>query len=434
MKKSVTRRVSRAVVATTTSLLALSLAACGGSGGSSGGGGSSGASSTSSLTVAMVTAPAFTPCAQSVMDDYKAKTGVTVKLVDIPYDALLPKLLTAANAGSSDYDLVSIAFQWTGQLAKIGYLTNLNDQLKNDAGAATISPAQISSLKFQDNTYAVPYLSQVSMLFYRTDVLKTAGIEPPKTEDELQAAIAKLKDSGALTGGMKPISFQGANGQGTGIFQPVYRALGGGPIANPDGSPNIDPAIAAKALANLKNDADNAPSGVLNANSAAVIANFKNGQAAMMETFSADAGTTFEEQSSDNKVYGKYSAAAVPGGHGDYGGWGLAVPKASQNADAAYKFASYLASPEVDLKCALANGKGPAATPTFTNAEFLKKFPYLKDYTQVVSDASVRFTGPSAGKQNDALDTAVGQFLAGSAGSPDEAAQKLVDAVKAASS
>lgn len=404
---------------------ALAMAGCSGAGGTQ--------TDSKTLTVAMVSAPGFGPCVNSIKADYKAKTGETINVINLPYPALLPKLQTAAQAGTSDYDLVTIAFQWTGQLAKIGYLKDITSDVKADSNTAALNATEVKALTYDDKNYAVPFLSQVSMLFYRTDILEKAGLSVPTTQAEFNSALATLKSSGALSSGMYPVTLQGGNGQGTAIFQPVYRAEGGGPIAKADGSPDIDVSIAAKALTDLKLAVDNAPPGVLNADSSAVVSNFQNGKAAFLETFSADPGTSFETQGPDNQVYGKYSATALPGGHGDYGGWGLAVPKTSKNQEAAYKFASYLASPAVDLKCALNNGKGPAATATFTNAEFLKKFPYLKDYEQIVTDAAVRFTGPKAGDQNNALDQSVANFLSGQAGTADQAAQKLVDAVEAAS-
>jgi len=236
-----------------------------------------------------------------------------------------------------------------------------------------------------------------------------------------------------MTPGMSPIELQGSNGQGTAIFNPVYHALGGGNIQAPNGGSNLNVATTEQTLADLKTMVSDAPSGVLDADSAAVVANFLAGKSAMMETFSADPGTAFDTPGPDNKVYGHYSATAIPGGAGDYGGWGLAVPTKSNNKAEAYAFASYLASPAVDLKCAIANGKGPADTSTMSNPALLKVYPYLKDYPAIIADAAVRFTGVNAGNQNTALDTAVAEFLTGSLGSPASAAPKLVAAVQAAS-
>jgi ABC-type glycerol-3-phosphate transport system substrate-binding protein len=429
-KKSFThRRDAVRVAGALSATAALALAACSSSGGSSG----SGASSTKSITVAMVTAPGFGPCAASVSEAWKQKTGVTVNLVDIPYPSLLPKLLTAASAGSSSYDLVTIAFQWTGQLASIGYLTDLSSDMAKDPNASAIAPAEAKALEYQGKNYAVPFLSQVSMLFYRTDILSKAGLTPPTTQAELMSDIAKLKTDGAMPSGMSPIELQGSNGQGTAIFNPVYHALGGGSISTSSGGSNLNAATTQQTLTDLQYMVSNAPSGVLNADSAAVVANFENGGSAMMETFSADPGTSFDTPGASNKIYGNYSATAIPGGAGDYGGWGLAVPASSNNKAEAYAFASYLASPAVDLKCSIANGKGPADTATMSNPSFLKAFPYLKDYPSIIAGAAVRFTGPDAGNQNTALDTAVSQFLTGSLGNPAAAAPKVVSAVAAAS-
>lgn len=59
-----------------------------------------------------------------------------------------------------------------------------------------IQPSQL--IKVGDNIMAVAFMANAQHLVYRDDILKEAGVEPPKTYEEMLAAAKVIKDKGLL--------------------------------------------------------------------------------------------------------------------------------------------------------------------------------------------------------------------------------------------
>jgi ABC-type glycerol-3-phosphate transport system substrate-binding protein len=83
---------------------------------------------------------------------------------------------------------------------------------------------------------------------------------------------------------------------------------------------------------------------------------------------------------------GKVALTAMPGGHGECGGWGWGIPKnqSAELQDAAWKFIAWVQSKEISIKRAM-QGHGPTRSDVFEDPAVLAKYPYYKQALDVVA-------------------------------------------------
>jgi multiple sugar transport system substrate-binding protein len=93
----------------------------------------------------------------------------------------------------------------------------------------------------------------------------------------------------------------------------------------------------------------------------------------------------------DNKekcpnVADKVALAVMPGGHGESGGWGWAIPKneSPQLQEAAWKFISWVQGEKISIARAL-EGHAPVRSDTYENKDVLAKYPFYKQALDVVA-------------------------------------------------
>jgi multiple sugar transport system substrate-binding protein len=154
------------------------------------------------ITILIGSTPWY-PAFEKVVGIYEQQTGNKIKLDVVPFGGILEKARNAVRSGQSPYDLLMLDTQWTIEFYEAGFLSPLKE-----IDAAFDLPKEV--LSYGDSGYwnaqkrwrtadggklmAYTVLGNVQLLYYRGDVLKQAGIAPPKTWDDVLAACAKLND------------------------------------------------------------------------------------------------------------------------------------------------------------------------------------------------------------------------------------------------
>ena len=125
---------------------------------------------------------------RKALDTCTASTGVTVDRQPVPYPELVQKVLLAASSNSLP-DIIYIDNSDVAQLADGGYIASLADVGIQTEGFV---PALAALGNYKGTDYAVPSANNTIALYYNTDMFTAAGLEPPKTWDELRETAKKL--------------------------------------------------------------------------------------------------------------------------------------------------------------------------------------------------------------------------------------------------
>jgi multiple sugar transport system substrate-binding protein len=106
------------------------------------------------------------------------------------------KITAAINAGNPPDSVLSFGVDNVGLWCSTGAWLNLNDDISGADGIdmqATFPAAALTYTSYQGNQCSLPFLTDVTGMYYNKDMFDAAGIsDPPKTTDELLEDAKKL--------------------------------------------------------------------------------------------------------------------------------------------------------------------------------------------------------------------------------------------------
>ena len=191
------------------------------------------------ITILIGSTPWY-PAYEKVVGLYEQQTGNQIKLDVTPFGNILEKARNAVRTGESPYSLMMLDTQWTIEFYEGGFLSPLTD-----IDPAFTMPKEV--LGYGDSGYWNPEkrwrtanggklmaytpLGNVQLLYYRGDLLKQAGIAPPKTWNDVMAACTKLSKPPSMYG------FVARGEKGNGIrydWQSIMLAEGAQVVKDPE--------------------------------------------------------------------------------------------------------------------------------------------------------------------------------------------------------
>lgn len=200
------RRTTRRTMAGVASLalVTLALTACGGDAGDedpAAGDGAKDGELTGTVTfwhAYSADSPEVTTLEETLIPQFEAlHEGVTVEAVAIPYDDLHQKLVTAV-AGDNLPDLVRSDIIWVPELADLGVLVPLDEEMADfQSYADQMYPGALATNRWKDHYYGLPLDTNTRVLLYNAEALEAAGIDgPPATFDDLRTDAQAAVDAG----------------------------------------------------------------------------------------------------------------------------------------------------------------------------------------------------------------------------------------------
>jgi len=288
------------------------------------------------------------PMSKLVQKFEAANPGIKIEAENIPWNSYYDNLYTAIVGGNApDAAMVKLFAQ--PRLVEMGALEPIGDRIEEWAGKADLLDNLLNLNKGPDGKqYYLPIQYVVLYLYYRTDLFKAAGLEPPKTCEEFLHAAKTLTKAPDVYG----FGFRGGKGGwdqwGTFVFSKGAKFEQGG-LTTPE-------AIAANQwLIDLHRVHKVFPPSAPNDGFQEILGAFKSGKTAM---------TIHHIGSSADVVKAlgdKVSAAPVPR-CGDkpwtsYGDESLAIFSSSNVKDAAWKWISFLAEGENNVLFNQATGQ-----------------------------------------------------------------------------
>jgi multiple sugar transport system substrate-binding protein len=313
---------------------------------------------------------------KQLIPEFESETGMKVNVTSYFEDQLSQKLSVSLTAGSSTPDVFMYRPLQEGKLFfKNGWLQPLNDYVTKDANWNwnDFTDSARGTVTFDGKITGIPIITEQEIMYYRKDLLEKAGLQPPKTIDELVADVAKLNDPSHGVYGFV------ARGQRSAAVtqESSFLYSFGGDWAK-DGKATVNSPEAVKAFTTYGDLLKKyGPPGVLNMSWPQAAAIFAQGKAA----FYTDADSIFSNVSDPSKstVADKVGYAVFPAGtagaqHYNVTSWGLAVNKNSKNLDAAFEFVKWATSEKVVAETQ-AKGNPGARQSVWNSADALKGFP-----------------------------------------------------------
>jgi multiple sugar transport system substrate-binding protein len=131
--------------------------------------------------------------------EFTALTGIKPVYNYVPYGQLRDKIATEGVAGSSAFDIICYQDSWGPGLAV--YLQPIDDWLKRDNISMDRYPqAYKLGSQIEAKTVGLPVRGHPQMLFYRKDLLEQAGVQPPKSWDELVTVADAVQKASGIAG------------------------------------------------------------------------------------------------------------------------------------------------------------------------------------------------------------------------------------------
>ena len=346
----------------------------------------------------------------------KARPGTRIVLEEGPVPTDLRESLTTAALLSEDgaFDLVYLDVTWTSKLAAAGWLLPLDGEI-GEAERSAFLPQALAAGLFRGRLYRIPFRTDVGLLYYRADLLAAAGIAPPRTFAELEAAARRLQSPPERWGFL----WQGAQYEGlVCFFLEVLHGHGGSWIDPGTLEVGLDRPQAEAALSFLLRA--RAPGGISPQGVAAYKEEetrhlFQSGRAVFLRSWPYVWRLAQREGSA---VAGRIGVLPVPtlsgdAGSGTLGGWGLAVARSSRHPAEALAFVRHATTLESQRLFCEATGFAPARADAYENPALLAANPFLADLRRIHAGATPRPVIARYAQASDILQRHLTAALAG---------------------
>ncbi|MEK6279534.1 MAG: ABC transporter substrate-binding protein [Acidobacteriota bacterium] len=317
--------------------------------------------------------------------DYEAQTSVHINIVEFPYANLFEKELIDLTARAGAYDLIMLDDPWFPKFASQQLLTELTPLLQSkglqgpDQDFVQTSIALGREPYETGALYALPYVGNSQLLFYRKDLFAKHNLKEPATWDEALAA-AKLiseRETTGAPGGGKVYGYVMRAAQGNAAvadFMPIFWAFGG-EMFDAAGKPAVNSPEGIAALRFMLELGKYSPPGYASFNADEVGAHLLQGTAAM--SINWPAWISAFNDPSRSKVIGKMEFTSLPGaknpGRAEIGNWLIAIPRDATHKEAAFEFLLWATSGEQMKRSAL-RGNPPTRKSLFNDPELVTKF------------------------------------------------------------
>jgi multiple sugar transport system substrate-binding protein len=157
---------------------------------------------------------------------FTEQTGIKVTFVYVPFAALRERLTAEMVGGSNDFDLITAMDVWIPPLVD-KYLVPLDKDLAARKIDLNRYPSAFRSAgAFSTGTYGLPVRCHIQLLWYRKDLFDKAGLQPPKTWDELVTAGKKVQEANPGIAGVT-IPYGKADGQNLMVWYNFLWGAGG---------------------------------------------------------------------------------------------------------------------------------------------------------------------------------------------------------------
>ncbi|QHC23801.1 ABC transporter substrate-binding protein [Streptomyces sp. GS7] len=314
-------------------------------------------------------------------------------LIQLPpaADDVREQMISNLRAKSDRYDVLNMDVAWTAEFASAGWIAPLDTQgfpldkfLKPVVDTAT----------YRGRLYAVPYVTNAGMLYYRKDVLDRAHLPPPRTWAELASDARTVAPGYGLKGyAGQLLPYEGL----TVNYAEAVQSAGGAILSDEGRKVAVDSPAAVRALDFMVNGVRQGwiPRETLTFTEEESRRAFEDGDYLFMRNWPYAYGLA---EAKGSKVAGKVGVAPLPGADGpgssSLGGSNLAVSSYSRHQKTARALIRYLTGLDNERQVLEQGSLPPVWAQLYTDAALIKRFPYLPVLRQSILSARTRPKSP----------------------------------------
>ena len=319
--------------------------------------------------------------------DFTRKTGLNVDITLNEHGSLLNRLLN--KEAVSDFDVVMYDNPWLDTLVRgrrLADLTHFTQAETFDSGA--FLPNLLDKVGIiEDRCYGVPFIFGPQLLLYRKDLFENQQLQEqfekkyrtrlriPKTWFEFNVVSSFFTRKFNPT---SPTPYGTAIAAGNeAILMPELMPrvwAYGGCVFGESGRAATHSAAFTKGVSNFIETFDYANPSTRNYTVEQTVADFYNGNIAMLVGFASFVADVNNDKKS--KIVGKIGYANIPGGYSVLGSWGLGIPPESKRKEEAFSFIRWTCDPAMSNYFAVLEGQSPLEN-VYINDELANHYPWL---------------------------------------------------------
>ena len=272
---------------------------------------------------------------------------------DVKVDANLTKehktiQVPGLTGNPAEYTVAIVANSSIVPLLNDGLIRPLDDLIAKHGQNFT----DAQKITIDGKVMAVGFMANAQHFVYRKDLLEKAGVEPPKTYEDVLAACDKLKASGVQ------YPFGGAYSAGWGLaqeFNNMYIGMGGSFFKDGTAEASVNNETGVKTLEMMKKLTGCMNPDFLTMNNNEINAEWKAGNLAMMQMWGSRAGPLLDggdsvEGVADNTVLAgplTVGGGSTPATTLWWDGWTIAANISDEDAEASYKAMNEAIAPSI---------------------------------------------------------------------------------------
>jgi multiple sugar transport system substrate-binding protein len=302
--------------------------------------------------------PEADPLPALLRDFERRHPGVRVVNEPLPWTADVQHQFYVINleGRSAGFDVLMLDVIWVPEFARAGWLLDLSERWTR-ADRNEHFPAMVTAATLDGRVWAVPWVMNVGLLYYRQDLLGRHRLQAPRSYEEL-AAQARTVMASAGDERLSGFLWQGKQYEGLVVNVLEHLWAAGTDLLGPQGDLLPDPHAARRALAFQRELLTSGVSPALTTAADEELSRreFGAGHAVFLRNW------PYAERlfaAAGSPVRGKVGIAALPGA-GAVGGAHLGINRRTRHPEAAWRLVEFLA--RADAQRAIAAAVGLHAT------------------------------------------------------------------------
>lgn len=332
-----------------------------------------------------------TPLWRGIITEFQQQNPtITVNYVGIPASSVQQKYDTAA-AGGGLPDVGGVSTAFLADLAGQQALAPLDDRLASGDLAGKLSKSALDLVKGagpDGKLYELPTSENIGMLWYRSDWFHQASLPAPTTWDAFFQAVRTLTDAGQNRYGY---TIRGGSGSIAPVLEEMYAQSGITTIFDRQGHATVnDPRNIAALTKIVGLYGKQTPTADVNNDYTKMVAQYDGGAVAIMHH-------NLGSYANQVKAFGKTGATAVPFPAASNGVHtvvsnpidGIGVFRTSKNQDAAWRFAQFVGSAEINGKWNEQVGQIPVNTDA-AKQQWINDSPPIHAALAVLNDPKTK--------------------------------------------